>query len=330
MDQALHFDEFDPVSRQQWLERIHAELKNASPGNTRWQYEADLSIDPFVHAEDPLATRSFVPRTGPWQCGDTFTVDGDATSVNQDVLEALAGGIDAVHLRVRQVPDWDRLLRDIALDMIHLTIDLHTADPDQDAELFLSWLDGRGIPYQDDALTIRGCTKTHTPYAQTIMIPAKAGVIEGLVQALTAAAVTSGATEFCVDIGPHYFVEIARLRALRILYHNLGQALNRPADTIIETRVAESVLQPDIDQNLIRAGSIALSAILGGADRIYTSVVPEGQPPSSFHRRMARNIHHLFRYESHLESLTDPVSGAYYLEKLTRQIVEKVWERLAG
>ena len=81
---------------------------------------------------------------------------------------------------------------------------------------------------------------------------------------------------------------------------------------------------------MIRASSIALSAVIGGADRIVIPPSSADVESSTFHRRIARNLHHLYRMESKLESAPDPAKGAYYLEKLTNQIAAAVWKRLTS
>jgi methylmalonyl-CoA mutase len=80
---------------------------------------------------------------------------------------------------------------------------------------------------------------------------------------------------------------------------------------------------------MIRATTQALSAVIGGADRLY--VLPSdaytGAPSSDFARRIARNVQHLLRLESFLDKTMDPAAGSYYIETLTDQLALKAWDK---
>ncbi|MDX1476612.1 MAG: methylmalonyl-CoA mutase family protein [Saprospiraceae bacterium] len=330
MPESLHFDEFNKVSREDWLERIRRDLKDRSLRDAAWQADPDLMVDPFVHAVDPDVTLSGIGRIGQWQCGDVLIVNGDEDACNGQIIEVLRGGVEALHLEIRQSPDWKRLLRDVQPGMIHLTVDLRTPEPDREVPAVLAWYEGLGLDHTQHSLTLRGITTTVPPHPHTIEIAPGPGIVDHLSTALRVAIEHGESCEFKTWVGPAYFLEIARLRALRILVNNARQALKAEWPFTIETHFAPDALLPDPDQNMIRMGSLTLSAILGGADRIYTRAVDAGTVPNDFQRRMARNVHHLFRYESHIDKMHDPVAGAYYFEKLTRQIVEQVWARLLG
>ena len=143
--------------------------------------------------------------------------------------------------------------------------------------------------------------------------------------------ITSGydqdTVECVVEIGDSYFVEIARLRALRILWANSLAALDldKPA-LFVEGRFSNRDMSDDVHHNMIAAGSKALSAISGGVDRLI--IANPDSNSTAFHRRISRNIHHILRYESKLDVIDDPVKGAYYIENLTIQLVRKAWSKL--
>ncbi len=80
---------------------------------------------------------------------------------------------------------------------------------------------------------------------------------------------------------------------------------------------------------MIRAATQALSAVIGGADRLY--VLPSnaalGEESSAFSRRIARNVQHLLQLESHTDKVIDPAAGSYYIEKLTDKLTEQAWAK---
>ena len=73
---------------------------------------------------------------------------------------------------------------------------------------------------------------------------------------------------------------------------------------------------------------MGLAATLGGADRIYIHPAVGTNHPESFYRHIARNIHHLLRRESKFIEMNDPVAGAYDIDRVTRDLVDKVWKKL--
>ena len=135
--------------------------------------------------------------------------------------------------------------------------------------------------------------------------------------------------QFAVDIGSSYFVQIAKIRALRLLWANVlaGYGVSDAPAVPIVAHFAKESQDENVHTNMIRAATQAMSAILGGADRLY--VLPAGasleDEATPFHRRIARNVQHLLQLESHLGYVVDPAAGSYYIEQLTTQLAEKAW-----
>lgn len=137
--------------------------------------------------------------------------------------------------------------------------------------------------------------------------------------------------QFSVSIGRSYFVEIAKLRALRLLWANVLQAYGVSGGGAAEITVffARDAQDEHPHTNMIRAATQAMAAVIGGADRLY--VLPANaalnEPSTPFYRRIARNVQHLLALESHLDKVIDPAAGSYYLEKLTDQLAQQAWAR---
>ena len=138
--------------------------------------------------------------------------------------------------------------------------------------------------------------------------------------------------QVAVAVGSSYFVEIAKLRALKLLWLNLLQAWGLPkAWPPLDVRFAPAAYAADEYSNLIRATTMAMSAVLGGADRLAVLPFDAGAEnpsrPAAFGRRMARNVQHLLKMESFFTELPDPAAGSYYVEKLTGQLAEAAWKK---
>jgi methylmalonyl-CoA mutase len=146
---------------------------------------------------------------------------------------------------------------------------------------------------------------------------------------------TAAQLHFSIAIGDHYFLEMAKLRAFRQLWLHVLQSWNAPLQyPYISVSFKPAVYQDDLYTNLIRATTMAMSAVLGGANRLTVMPYDEGREalasyPPAFGRRMARNVQHLLKMECHLDEAIDAMAGSYYLETLTRQLGEKAWQRNA-
>ncbi|MBK7869743.1 MAG: hypothetical protein IPJ74_03185 [Saprospiraceae bacterium] len=136
--------------------------------------------------------------------------------------------------------------------------------------------------------------------------------------------------QFAVAISTSYFVEIAKIRALKILWLNVLEAYGAtPQFPFIEVHFAPESQDNNPNTNMIRAATQALSAVVGGADRLY--ILPAnaalGESSTSFTRRIARNVQHLLQMESHTDKVSDAGAGSYYIEKLTNILAEKAWAK---
>lgn len=135
--------------------------------------------------------------------------------------------------------------------------------------------------------------------------------------------------QFSLSVGNSYFVEIAKIRALRILWANVMKAYtsNPGIQPDVVVHLAPETQVEDIYSNMICATTQAMSAVIGGADRLY--VLPANaikkEPDSSFTRRIARNVQHLLKMESYMDRVIDPSEGSFYIEKLTDALVEEAW-----
>ena len=132
-----------------------------------------------------------------------------------------------------------------------------------------------------------------------------------------------------VPVGTRYFPEIARLRALRLLFARVaGAFLEKKEDAppafiqAVPSRRTQTLY--DAPTNLLRATTEAAASLLGGCDVL--AVRPfDLLRPSAFTHRLARNVPLLLHHEAHLDHVTDPAAGAYYLEVLTDKLARAAW-----
>jgi methylmalonyl-CoA mutase len=134
---------------------------------------------------------------------------------------------------------------------------------------------------------------------------------------------------FRFSSGQDFFLEIAKLKAFRILWRNLLEGWDEDFDYFEHPAIHSStscfnMSTADKHNNLLRSTTAAMSAVLGGCDVLDIQPYEKG---NSHADRMARNIHHLLRYESYLDQYAHAANGAFYIENLTRQLTELAWEQ---
>ena len=138
--------------------------------------------------------------------------------------------------------------------------------------------------------------------------------------------------QFAMQLDDTYFLNIAKIRAVKILWNlivkNWKKSL-KPTITI-EIHLTSNTQSQDENYNKIKATTQAMSAVIGGADRlyIYPSDVFKNKKGTKNANRLALNIQHLMQLESYMDRVVDPAAGSYFLEKLTDDLVEMVLEKL--
>ncbi|MBC3541301.1 methylmalonyl-CoA mutase family protein [Rufibacter sediminis] len=137
--------------------------------------------------------------------------------------------------------------------------------------------------------------------------------------------------QFHLTAGTNYFFEIAKFRAVRLLWAKIVEAFGAPKKAAGALRIHASTSrwhQTTLDPhtNLLRHTTQMMSAILGGVDSVevepFDSTFREG---NAFSERLARNIPIILREEAYLHQAIDPAAGSYYLEYLTQEIAGKAW-----
>ncbi len=131
--------------------------------------------------------------------------------------------------------------------------------------------------------------------------------------------------------GPNYFMEIAKLRAARILWAKIAEAYGVETSSAririhsVSSQWNMTLYDPHV--NMLRGTTEAMSSILGGADLV--NVLPYDYPNGKgkvFSDRIARNVQIILREEAYFDQVADPASGSYYIESLTDSLAEKSWD----
>jgi len=137
--------------------------------------------------------------------------------------------------------------------------------------------------------------------------------------------------KFTFGIGSFYFMEVAKLRAARILWNKILEAYEVKEENrkiFIHGKTSQfnqTFFDPFV--NSLRTTTEAFSAFVGGVDSLQTNSYDESfNIPDDFSRRLARNTQIILKEESHLEQVIDPAGGSFFVEKLTDDIANSAWK----
>ncbi len=351
-----HFKDFTIPDYSDWLTAAREELQGDDPEEKlAWQV-ADLQGHPYYtshHAKSVIASTAHVLS---WKNIPLVTAENEAVS-NTLAHTHLNQGGDGVIFSVQQnnPVSLEKLLKKI--EWPYCTISFLVDTPsDSFAEQLKSYIGKAKYPL--DELTGSLFTRSYPQHPQTINnlihnlvsltnfdclgIYIKSGQPTERIASALAMAVqeiehlaSSGISKpvsvqriaFAMETGTDFFIEIATLKALRLLWFQVARAYGlsdyQPADLCIHaisSPWAQEQLGPH--SNMLKSTTAAMAGIIGGCTAL--TVMPENESDQQM-VRIARNVSTLLKEESRLDKVADPLAGSYYLECLTSQIIEKAW-----
>ncbi|WP_185928584.1 MULTISPECIES: methylmalonyl-CoA mutase [Sphingomonadaceae] len=142
----------------------------------------------------------------------------------------------------------------------------------------------------------------------------------------------AGRLSFFFAIGMNFFMEVAKLRAARVLWHRVMTQLGAKDERSKMLRThcqtsGVSLQEQDPYNNVIRTTIEAMAAMLGGTQSLHTNALDEAIAlPTDFSARIARNTQIIIQEETGMCNVVDPLGGSYYIESLTQQLVDQAWE----
>ncbi|MDG2405521.1 MAG: methylmalonyl-CoA mutase family protein, partial [Paracoccaceae bacterium] len=145
----------------------------------------------------------------------------------------------------------------------------------------------------------------------------------------------AGRLSFFFAIGTNFFMEAAKLRAARLLWHRImtGFGAKNERSKTLRTHCQTSgvsLAEQDPYNNVIRTAYEAMSAVLGGTQSLHTNALDEAIAlPTNFSARIARNTQLILKEETGITNVVDPLAGSYYVEKLTADLADEAWKLIA-
>ncbi|MCG9973164.1 methylmalonyl-CoA mutase subunit beta [Christiangramia crocea] len=361
----LLFQEFEEVSAKQWKQKIQADLKGADYNEklvTKTLHGID--IKPFYSTEDVEETLK-VSNPAHWHiCEKVYvTSAGDA---NRKAREKLQRGTEAIWfiLPSKEIV-FEELLNNLQED-IEIYLELQFLDADYVIKLddFLSgkaykvylqtdiigklartgnWFDNLKSDHSQLEQIVQSSKNFESVISINLSLYQNAGANIPQQLAYSMAHLTEYLNHFSdlpekrrkdfkfqfqVSVGPDYFFEISKIRALRWLYTTISKEFGFSINChvlALPTRRTKTLY--DFNVNMLRTTTESMSAILGGADAIcnmpYDAIYHKD---NEFGDRIARNQLLIMRNESYLDKVGNVAEGTYYIESITRQLAEQALE----
>ncbi|MBL8406176.1 MAG: methylmalonyl-CoA mutase, partial [Dechloromonas sp.] len=141
----------------------------------------------------------------------------------------------------------------------------------------------------------------------------------------------AGRLSFFWAVGMNFYLEIAKMRAARLLWHRIMSGFNAksPKSMMLRTHSQTSgwsLTEQDPYNNVVRTTIEAMAAVFGGTQSLHTNALDEAIAlPTEFSARIARNTQLIIQEETHITNVIDPWAGSYMMEKLTQDMADKAW-----
>ncbi|WP_299336772.1 methylmalonyl-CoA mutase subunit beta [uncultured Psychroserpens sp.] len=352
------FNDFSEVSSKQWKQKIQADLKGADYNDTLiWHTNEGIDVKPFYHS-DEVEQQPFISNSKASQfkiCQSIFVANTEMS--NTKAIDAISRGAEVIEFIIPSKDiSVEQLLKNIDLSATPIRLKLEFLSPDYVQTI--SSLDNTNINVDIIGHLVKtgnwyhNLNEDHSRFetivkqTNTISIDtstyqnAGANMVQQLAYAL--AHLTeylnhfdniinekeSLKVVFNVSVGTNYFFEIAKLRALRSLYHTLALEFDiNPECEIHAIPTKRNKTIYDYNTNMLRTTTECMSAILGGANVITNMPYDEiYHKDNEFGNRISRNQLLILKKESYFDKVDNPADGAYYIESLTTQLSEKALE----
>jgi len=348
------FNEFESVSAKQWKQQIQYELKGADYNETLvWESPEGIKVKPFYHLDDDVIKFENLHSDGFQIIQNIFVYD--VIKSNQRAIETLERGAESIRFTLekeevnlvdlmQKLPTENVIyyfnLLFLSSDFIKKVAAFATekhyrivilVDPIGQLAKDGNWFES----LEKDFNALQTSAAFSIPFLTCkidLYQNAGATMVQQLAYAMGQVNEYFNRLEsinvpitFEIAVGTNYFFEIAKIRALRLLFQTLAKEYNHEfACHIIAIPTKRNKTLYDYNVNMLRTTTECMSAILGGVDGVsnlaYDAIYHKD---NEFGDRIARNQLLILKQESYFNQVHNPADGAYYIESLTEQLAEK-------
>lgn len=335
--------DFSETSAEAWKNQILKELKDEASKIEFTDKIEEISLDITLPATEDFNSASS-NSTNDWKVSAFIEVN-DEKIANKLALNCLNQGYNELIFKFNSNNvDWELLLKEVLVEYIHTRLvfinieqlrSFLTASFASKIQYFSFEIDPLANHFEEfetelksltanRVLSINGfeCQQVGATTWQEI------GVVLSTAHELLNRGFNPNQLSLSIGIGSNYFLEIAKVRALRYLWYQITTAYNSDDSIEIVAHVGwTNKSLKDQHTNLLRQTTETMSAAAVGAESIvvhpYDQYATKGS--SEFAYRMAANISNLLKEESYFDKVQDPLKGSRIIENLTQLISEKAW-----
>ena len=335
MSQNRLFSEFSASTKNDWQEKAVIDLKGKSIDSLASNWYG-LNIDPYYTVEDlaSINTSSPIIRSNKGWINYVRIDVLSEKQANKQAHEALMLGATGIIFNLHITPDYSKLLD--AIDLQHCAIAfsgnsnlddyVSHANAQNQAENIAGFInsdDLGGVTGSSNFFTsvLHGNSENEILELENILHQAYKAIYSLEKDQPT----RETNVAYQVQMGTNYFFGIAKIRALRLLlqrfYNNFNLAYSTDSFHIIAASAPWVASEYDPHENMLKATTSAMAAIMGGCDSL---IIAPGYDDDQ-EDLVARNISSILEFESYLDKVADPAAGSYFIENLTNNILDKVW-----
>ena len=352
------FQDFDSVSSKQWKQQIQFDLKGADYNQTLiWESPEGIKVKPFYHTDEFENKVSVTTNVSDFKILQRIYVF-DVEKSNKRAKETLQRGAESIYFTIEKPETdlsvlFDKLPKEVIYyvkplflsEEFSLKINDFAKANGLQIKLLIDPIgqlaqDGNWFTNLDTDFSALNTlnSKLDLPFLSVnlgLYQNAGANMVQQL--AYTLAHINeyfnripnlTSQIDIEVSVGSNYFFEIAKLRALRMLFDALKKEYNYDFDChIIAQPTKRNKTLYDYNVNMLRTTTECMSAVLGGADTVSNlSYDVLFHKENEFGDRISRNQLLVLKYESYFDKVDNPSDGAYYIETITEQLAEKALE----
>lgn len=352
------FDDFNPISSKQWKQKIQFELDGADYNQTViWNSPEDIQVKPFYHSDEFTKAANVNTQASDFKiCQNIFVFDVEKSI--ERALNTLERGAESLRFTIENDKiDVQKLLGNLPLEnktvyfnFNFISIDfvkkLDTISIQKKAKFYCNFDPIGQLAREGNWFTTSEKNNFDTldllfkNTANLNLLSVDLGLYQNSGANITQQIAyslahaneylnrffdTAKSIVFQVSVGTNYFFEIAKLRALRMLFDLIAKEYNSKIEChLLVTPTKRNKTIYDYNVNMLRTTTECMSAILGGADAIanlpYDALYHKD---NEFGDRISRNQLLILKHESYFDKVDNPADGSYYIESLTMQLAEK-------
>lgn len=351
------FKDFEHVSAKQWKQQIQYDLKGADYNETLvWESPEGIKIKPFYHADEMDEHLYVSNKKESFKiCQNIFVFDVEK-SVRRS-LETLQRGAESLRFTIEDSKlNLNNLLDSLPLETTPIYFNLDFLDAEfiqklndiaqkRQATFYVlldpinqlgkdgNWFTDLNTDFELLNQIKTSCTSINFlsvngslyQNAGATMVQQIAYIASHITEYFNRLTDLSGIIVLEVAVGSHYFFEIAKLRALRLLLKTIASEFNLDVKFHILTSPSKrNKTLYDYNVNMLRTTTECMSAILGESDAV--SNLPYDvlyHKENEFGDRISRNQLLVLKHESYFDKVNNPADGAYFIENTTQQMAEK-------